>query len=191
MDPEQPAAEISKSLRKKLLALLVATFVVDIGMMLPFIAACVFKYMSLQLDSPQKTPLILAITFDGVFFLSLVAYLFAIKMKSIVALTLTWLLVVVSLVARILLVTRPDLSLQKNSIPDYVILACCGVQIVLLIFVTGVWRKVPERKWLKKFDMTQRMTIIEKPDRKNPREGKHTRLRRFSDDRTDIDIKPA
>lgn len=176
---------ISKPLRKKYLNLLMASFVLDILLLLVFITACVFKYMSLSVESTERVQLILATVFDIGFLLCLLFYLFALKMKSVLALVLDWLLATISLVARIVLVLRVDVGIQKIPIADWVVLGCVCIEVILLVFTTSVWRKVPDRKWLKKFDMTHRMTIVEKQP-KSVEKGKHTRLRRFSDEQTNV-----
>jgi len=140
------------------------------------------------METVSSVQLILAAVFDVTFLLCILLYLFAVKMKLLLLLVIDWLIVVVSLVARIVMLVRVDISIEKILIVDWVVLGCCCIEIVLIVFTTTIWTKVPDRKWLKKFDMTHRMTIVKKP-KNTVAKSKPTQLRSLSDEITEIEPK--
>ncbi len=140
------------------------------------------------METVSSVQVILAAVFDATFLSCILLYLFAVKMKLLVLLVIDWLIVVVSLVARIVMLVRVDISIEKILIVDWVVLGCCCIEIILMVFTTTIWRKIPDRKWLKKFDMTHRMTIVKKP-KNTVAKGKHTQLRSLSDEITEIEPK--
>lgn len=159
--------EAPRSLRKRLLAVLVGCFVADIICLLIAIVCLVTNYMN-AVPNLEQLNVKLTLATDVLVLASIIVYLFMIKFKTLIGLVINASLLIAAIVVRVLVLVLRGSSPEANSEPLWksgLLLGCAIFQVLLLIFVGAIWRMVPDKKWIKKFDLTTKMTIVEKPKR--------------------------
>lgn len=125
----------------------------NIVCLMVFVTCMVFTYM----NHPQL-PSIYALCSDMAMFVSLLLYIFVLKFKSVVGLVLNCVLLSAACGLKFY-----DIVSRSTAAPiDVVILACMGILFLELAFASFVWKMVPTTKWIKKFDLTSKLSVTVK-----------------------------
>jgi len=156
--------EAPKPLRKRLLKALVGCFVADIFCLVAAVSCLVANYMAAV--GSYDINFQMSIAANVLMLASLVVYLFTVKLKSLLGLALNYLLLLGAFVTRIIVIVLNTETEEGRSEPFWssgVLLACAAIQLLFLAFATILWRMVPERKWVQKFDLSTKLTAPKQP----------------------------
>lgn len=117
--------EAKKELRKRLLAVLVGCFVVNIICLLATITCLAFSYIGTT-PSMEQINFQIAVAADALLILSLVLYLLTVKLKSLVSLLINTLVLVAALVTRVLVIALRTNSPTEHTEPIWLSGALLG-----------------------------------------------------------------